>query len=273
VCILDADKEGFLRSPPSLIQQMGRAARNAAGFVVMYADKVTPAMQAAIEETERRRAKQIAYNREHNITPTTIQKSIRQGLDAELKARRTASLSFDGGEEGSGWDRSGRSGRSAKEGTLGKGGTWGKEGRGTTSAGEGGAAASRAEEKLLALADIISEFEADMLSAAENLEFEKAARARDCVKALKELVAKGETHMSRGALERLVAGAAGGSGSGRASTSGRDSRAGGRAADGERAGSTGDRDKQAKPPPGTPGSRAGKRKGKAHKPKKGHGEW
>jgi excinuclease ABC subunit B len=90
VCILDADKEGFLRSSTSLIQQIGRAARNVNAHVVMYADQITPAMKGAMDETERRRAKQIAYNAEHGITPQTVKKAIRQGLDAELRAGRIA---------------------------------------------------------------------------------------------------------------------------------------------------------------------------------------
>ncbi|MFZ9782379.1 MAG: helicase-related protein, partial [Bacilli bacterium] len=76
IAILDADKEGFLRSTRSLIQIIGRAARNAEGKVIMYADKVTDSMNAAIEETNRRRDKQLAHNQQFNITPVTIKKDI-----------------------------------------------------------------------------------------------------------------------------------------------------------------------------------------------------
>lgn len=146
VCVLDADKEGFLRSATSLIQQMGRAARNVNSLVVMYADKMTPAMRAAIEETERRRAKQLAFNESHGITPTTIVKSIRRGIESELKARKQAKAAVDSSEP-----------------TL--------------------------EAGLL-----LAELEADMIAAAEALEFEKAAALRDQTSVVRELIAQAE-HM------------------------------------------------------------------------------
>ena len=85
VAILDADKEGFLRSATSLIQTIGRAARNVDGHVIMYADTITDSMQIAIEETKRRRNIQEAYNQEHGITPKTIQKSVRDLISISQK--------------------------------------------------------------------------------------------------------------------------------------------------------------------------------------------
>lgn len=90
VAILDADKEGFLRSETSLIQTVGRAARNAEGHVLMYADSITDSMRAAIEETQRRREIQQAYNEEHNITPTTIKKAVRDLISISQAAESAA---------------------------------------------------------------------------------------------------------------------------------------------------------------------------------------
>lgn len=94
VAILDADKEGFLRSETSLIQTVGRAARNSEGHVIMYADKITDSMRVAIDETERRRRLQQEYNRAHNITPTTIRKSVRD-LIAISKKVAAEEMSFE----------------------------------------------------------------------------------------------------------------------------------------------------------------------------------
>ncbi len=181
VAILDADKEGFLRSETSLIQTIGRAARNAEGRVIMYADRVTGSMERALAETDRRRAKQIAYNEEHGITPATIRKNvddILQGLykgDVDM-SRVTAKV-----------------------------------------------------DKPLAGANLQAVLEglrADMRRAAENLEFEEAARLRDEVKRLEavDLVISDDPLARQSAVEAASAEAVKGRGR---STAGRPGQRGG----------------------------------------------
>jgi excinuclease ABC subunit B len=99
VAILDADKQGFLRSATALIQTIGRAARNVNGKVIMYADKVTDAMASAIEETNRRRAKQVAFNEEHGIEPVTIYKAVRDLTDSLLPKEEEEHVMAESGGE------------------------------------------------------------------------------------------------------------------------------------------------------------------------------
>ena len=153
VCILDADKEGFLRSTGALIQTFGRAARNARGHVILYADTVTASMKAAMNETSRRREKQQAYNREHHITPRSTSKSLASPLDA-LYADAA-------GGRGGGKGR----GKGKKDGAA-----------------DGGDAPLTAE----ATAARIASLEKDMRAAARELEFERAAEIRDRIRALRE---------------------------------------------------------------------------------------
>jgi len=147
VCILDADKEGFLRSTGSLIQTFGRAARNAQGKVILYADKITDSMRAAMGETERRRAKQAAYNEEHGITPTSTRKSLESPLDSLYVE--------DGGGRG--------------------------RGKGKGKQREPDAVPLTAED----VAILVAKLEKEMRQAARDLEFEQAAELRDRIRILR----------------------------------------------------------------------------------------
>ncbi len=167
IAILDADKQGFLRSQTSLIQIIGRAARNVNGKVIMYADSVTDAMMAAVQETNRRRSIQEAYNVEHGITPTSIKKEIRGLLDtyAELELAELTLVADAPGD--------GLVGDLASE--------------------QAGAAAIRRKLKTLkptALEKLIKELDRDMKKAAKALDFEEAAKLRDIMIEAKGLIGR-----------------------------------------------------------------------------------
>ena len=140
VAILDADKEGFLRSETSLIQTVGRAARNSEGKVIMYADKITRSMQATIEETKRRREIQSLYNKEHGIVPKTIQKRVRDSIEATKVADEEVVYGI------------------------------------------------KDTNDIEEIKNNIAMLQAEMMDAAQNLQFERAAELRDKIKQLEERI-------------------------------------------------------------------------------------
>jgi excinuclease ABC subunit B len=151
VCILDADKEGFLRSETSLMQTIGRAARHINAKVVLYADRMTGSIQRAVEETNRRRAVQQAYNLEHGITPETIRKAIHAGIEAQADAHHQAN-----------------------------------------------AAVGRSDETQYITEEYIVELEAEMLAAAEAMEFERAAALRDRIQKMRSSIGQSIDAVSTG---------------------------------------------------------------------------
>ncbi|MEV4708277.1 excinuclease ABC subunit UvrB [Actinoplanes sp. NPDC049316] len=176
VAILDADKEGFLRSGRSLIQTIGRAARNVSGQVHMYADKITPSMRDAIEETDRRRAKQIAHNKANGINPEPLRKKIHDILDDIYREAEDTDTAIGG--HGPGGHVVGGAGRQMSRGKAPVPETRSKARAGSAPAREGMA---RAE-----LAQLIQDLNDQMLAAARELQFELAARIRDEVAELKK---------------------------------------------------------------------------------------
>ena len=164
VSILDADKEGFLRSTTSLIQTIGRAARNVSGEVHMYADQVTDSMRAAIEETERRREKQLAYNREHGIDPQPLRKKIADVTDMlareEIDTESLLGTGYRGAGSGPDTQTRRQTGQDVRE--------------------------RLANQNESSLAELIAELTAQMQEAARQLQFEVAARLRDEVRDLKK---------------------------------------------------------------------------------------
>ena len=168
VSILDADKEGFLRSGTSLIQTIGRAARNVSGQVHMYADKVTPSMQRAIDETTRRRDKQIAYNKERGVDPQPLRKRIADILDQMVREDADTQRLLGG---------------SGRQQSRGKAPVPGLSSRARAATGRGGEPGGPAREDLISLIEELTE---QMHTAAAELQFEVAARIRDEIRELKQ---------------------------------------------------------------------------------------
>src|SRR5688572_30615076 len=190
VAILDADKEGFLRSAWSLIQMIGRAARNVGGEVLMYADTVTESMQVAIDETDRRRAIQVAYNTEHGIEPTTIVKGIHD-INERLRAVADSTVVY------------------------------------TSERGASGGAFEEADRKKVEA--LVARMEAEMRGAAKELEFERAAALRDEIQNIRLRVLEQDASVTVArAAERAAASA--GAGEGRGGLTGAADRARGRRA-------------------------------------------
>ncbi|HEY2223875.1 excinuclease ABC subunit UvrB [Actinomycetospora sp.] len=169
VAILDADKEGFLRSERSLIQTIGRAARNVSGQVHMYADKVTESMQYAIDETNRRREKQIAYNTERGVDPQPLRKNINDILDRVYREAEDTEVEIGG------------SGRNASRGRRAAGEAGGTRGHSGVVEHRDTAGMARAD-----LADLIQQLTDQMMAAARDLQFELAGRLRDEIADLKK---------------------------------------------------------------------------------------
>jgi excinuclease ABC subunit B len=169
VAILDADKEGFLRSERSLIQTIGRAARNVSGQVHMYADRVTESMQYAIDETNRRREKQIAYNTERGVDPQPLRKNINDILDRVYREAEDTEVEIGG------------SGRNASRGRRAAGEAGGTRGHSGVVEHRDTSGMARAE-----LADLIQQLTDQMMSAARDLQFELAGRLRDEIADLKK---------------------------------------------------------------------------------------
>jgi excinuclease ABC subunit B len=183
VAILDADKEGFLRSGTSLIQTIGRAARNVSGQVHMYADKITPAMEKAIEETNRRREKQIAYNKANGIDPQPLRKKIND-IVAQIAREEVDTEQL----LGSGYRKlkDGKAGKAPVPSLGDKAAKGAKAGKTAKSAKGKAAATVPTDRPAAALAEQIEEMTERMRAAAAELQFEIAARLRDEVSEMKK---------------------------------------------------------------------------------------